>query len=108
MLALNLRNVNHELAYVRGKWYDIGVQLDLSVAKLHEIEIDYHFMHRRFAEVINFWLKGNTLIPVTWESLIDALESPPVNERGLAKKLREKMGLIKDTGENYLNTRGLI
>ena len=101
MLALNLRNVNHELAYVRGKWYDIGVQLDLSDTKLHEIEADYHFMHRRFSEVINFWLKGNTLIPVTWESLIDALESPPVNERGLAKELREKLGLHKNTGENY-------
>ena len=103
-----MKNVIDELACVRGKWYDIGVQLDLSDTELHEIEANYHFTNRQFSAVINFWLRGNTLIPMTWESLIKALESPPVNERGLAKKLREKMGLIKDTGENYLNTRGLI
>ena len=82
--------------------------MDLSDTKLHEIEADYHFTNRRFSEVINFWLKGNTLIPVTWESLIDTLESPPINERGLAKELREKLGLYKNTGENYRKTRELI
>ena len=48
---------------------------------------------RRFSEVISSWKRGNTPVPVTWESLVKALESSSVDEGGLAKKLRKKCGM---------------
>ena len=91
--ALDLRSVTNELGSVMNKWYQIGVQLGISEAKLGQIEADYHTVDRRFSEVISFWLKENTQVAVSWNSLIDILESPFVNEKGLANKLREKTGL---------------
>ena len=75
------------------KWFQIGIQLGLSESKLCQIESNYHDVERCFLEVISFWLNGNTQVAVSWNSLIDVLESPFVNEKGLADKLREKSGL---------------
>ena len=72
------------------KWYEIGVQLGVSESKLRQIEADHTTVGRRFSEVINFWLKGNTQVATNWESLVIVLESSFVDEKGLAKKLREK------------------
>ena len=75
------------------KWFQIGVQLGLSESKLRQIESNHRTVERCFSEVISFWLNGNTQVAVSWNSLIDILESPFVNEKGLADKLREKSGL---------------
>ena len=72
------------------KWYEIGVQLGVSESKLRQIEADHTTVGRRFSEVISFWLSGNTQVATNWESLIIVLESSFVDEKGLAKKLREK------------------
>ena len=76
------------------KWYHIGVQLGIDEAKLEEIENNYQTADRRFSEVIKFWLRGNASAAVSWESLIEVLESPFVGEKGLAMRLREKGGMI--------------
>ena len=75
------------------KWFRIGVQLGLSEAKLRQIEADHRTVDRCFSEVISFWLNRNTEVAVSWKSLVEILESPFVDEKGLAKKLREKGGL---------------
>ena len=80
------------------KWFQIGVQLGLSETKLHQIESDHRTAERCFSEVIIFWLKGNTQVAVTWKSLVEVLESSFVNEKGLAKRLREKDGVKPDEG----------
>ena len=94
ILELDLRNVTNELVSVMAKWYLIGVQLGINDVKLEEIENNYQRADRRFFEVINFWLWGNTPVAVSWESLVEVLESPFVNEKGLARRLREKGGMI--------------
>ena len=91
--ALDLRSITNELGSVIDKWFQIGVQLGLSETKLHQIESDYPTVGRCFSEVISFWLKENTEVAVSWKSLVEVLESPFVDEKGLAKKLREKGGL---------------
>lgn len=88
-IGLKLRNLINELASVVAEYYTIGVQLGISVNKLQEFEENYSLVNRRFSAVISYWLKGNTE-PVTWESLITALESPSVGEETLANELREK------------------
>ena len=58
-----------------------------------------------FSEVISFWLNGKTQVTVSWKSIINILESPFVDEKGLAKKIREKGGMEVDDG-NF--TTGII
>ena len=84
--------MTNELSSVIDKWFRIGIQLGLDESKLSQIEADHHGVDRCFSEVISFWLKGNTQIPVTWESLIEMLETSFVNEKGLSKRLRGKGG----------------
>ena len=81
------------------KWFQIGVQLGISEANLHQIEADYRTVDRRFSEMISFWLSGNTQVAVTWKSLVEVLESRFVNKKGLAKKIREKGGMEFKNGE---------
>ena len=92
--VLDLRNVTNELRSVKAKWYTIGVQLGIDPAKLEEIENNYQTADRRFSEVIKFWLRGNTRVALSWESLVEVLESPFVGEKGLARRLREKGGMV--------------
>ena len=91
---LDLRSVTNELVSVMAKWYRIGVQLGVDDAKLEEIENNYQTIDRRFSEMIKFWLRGNASAAVSWESLVEVLEQPFVGEKGLAKTLREKGGMV--------------
>ena len=85
--------MTNELCSVIDKWFRIGVQLGLDETKLNQIEADHRNVDRRFSEVISFWLNKNTQGPVSWRSLVEVLESPFVNEKGLARRLREKGGM---------------
>ena len=78
------------------KWHSIGVQLGIDQAKLEEIESNFRTANRRFSEVINFWLRGNTSdsVAVSWKSLVEILEKPFIGEKGLAMRLRKKIGMI--------------
>ena len=87
--------MTNELSSVIDKWFRIGVQLGISGAKLREIETDYPTANRCFSEVINFWIEGNTQVAVTWKLLVEVLGSPFVDEKGLARRLREKGGLLE-------------
>ena len=87
--------MTNELGSVMAKWFSIGVQLGIDPAKLQEIEINYRTADRCFSEVISFWLKGNTPVPVSWLSLVDVLQSPFVSEKGLAGRLSEKGGMVE-------------
>ena len=91
--VLDLRNITNELGGVIDKWFRIGVQLGVNDAKLRQIGADYHSVDMCFAEVISYWLNGNTPVAVSWKSIIEALESQFVSENGLANQLREKEGL---------------
>ena len=92
---LDLRNITNELGSVMAKWFPIGVQLGIGDGKLQEIETNYRTADRCFSEVISFWLKGNTPVAMSWKSLVEVLESPFVNEKGLARRLRDKGGMVE-------------
>ena len=104
--VLDLRTITSELGSVMAKWHAIGVQLGVDQSKLKEFEINYRTADRYFTEVINFWLNGNTPVAVSWKSLVEILELPFVGEKGLAKRLREKGGMIisKTAGANESGT----
>ena len=87
--------MTNELGSVMAKWFPIGVQLGISGAKLREIETNYLTANRCFSEVINFWIEGNTQVAVTWKLLVEVLESSFVDEKGLARRLRQKGGMLE-------------
>ena len=76
----------NELATVSHEARKIGIQLGIPNHKIKQFEDSDNV----FSDVMDYWLKGNTEVPTTWESLVNALESPYVGEVGLARLLRKK------------------
>lgn len=91
LVGLTLRNLVNELFQVQTKWCEIGVQFGIEYYRLKAIkqESSGSELHM-LSEVIDMWLRGNTQVPVSWESVVEALKSPPVGEKGLADQLHKK------------------
>lgn len=85
--SLNLRTLCNELGEVKRRAYEIGIQLGITHSKLKELQHDENLL----AAALDYWLSGNVPdIPVTWKSILDALESKFVNETGCAERIRAK------------------
>ena len=52
---------------------------------------------------IDFWLSGNANIPITWDSIVAALESKQVGEIGLAKVIHTKYCCQPNDDEGKFN-----
>lgn len=88
-VSFDLRTICNELGEVKWKFLEIGVQLGISRNKLME------FKEQRdpLAASIHYWLAGNVKdaqIPLSWSSIVNALESSHVDELGLGRKIRAK------------------
>ena len=70
-------------------WYDIGLQLGLSVPDLKRIAADNRRQQDRLRETLILWLKRVDPAP-TWTRLVDALKSQTVKEYQLAKVVRRE------------------
>ena len=64
-------------------WYSLGVQLEISVGTLKRIELENRQITKCLLEMLIVWLQRTNPSP-TWNALIEALESSPVDERPLA------------------------
>ena len=85
----DLKSLHSELHLVADKWYSLGVQLQVPIEALKCIQRENLPMTECLLEMLTVWLKCTTP-PPTWNTLTEALESPPVEERLLAQKLRDK------------------
>ncbi len=65
--------------------YKIGVQLGIPTHKLDEFKKEDDTL----LKMIDYWLRGNVkdVVPVTWESIVEALRSNHVDEMGLAEEV---------------------
>jgi len=78
-----------ELVPETNKWESIGVCLGLTAVELERIGIEKLDEINRFTEVLYTWKKrGNPSI--TWNTVIDVLRSPLIQEQVLAKTLHSK------------------
>ena len=82
----------NELYPVRGRWYNLGLQLQLSVADLQRIESEYKHDHGTcLRQMLIKWLETGK---ASWESLCEALQCPIVlggdENQALVTKLKEK------------------
>ena len=78
-----------EIVHATNHWEFIGVSLELTAVDLDRIQKDCSDEESRFMKVLTTWEKrGNP--PFTWNTIVDVLKSPLVNENVLAKKLFSK------------------
>ena len=52
---------------------------------------------------IDYWLSGNVAdVPISWQSIVEVLESDYVGEAGRAQKIKDKCCLPEKKGKNYI------
>ena len=86
-LESSLPHLQDELYDIRGKWYDIGVQIGIDTGTLQTIRNDYNDSGDALRELLTYWLKRTP----TWEALFKALRSRPVQASDKAEKLQKEM-----------------
>ena len=85
----DLSEVRGALFEARAKWYDIGIELKLSLGTLNTIRDGFPQAADCLRDMCINWLKRIDPSP-SWTALAKALESPPVGEGHLAQQLRDK------------------
>lgn len=83
----SLAYLQHELFDIRGKWYNIGVQIGVDNGTLQSIKSECSDSGDALREVLTDWLKKTP----TWEALFRALRSRPVGASDTADKLQREM-----------------
>ena len=77
---------------IRAHWNMIGIALEVDSGTLECIRHSHESDDLKLAEVIETWI--NTERPsVTWETLIKAIEEPPLNKKRIANKIRDHLVL---------------
>ena len=71
---------------MKHKWHRICIQLGIPNRKL----LEFKKYGNPLSVGMDYWLNGNAEVPITWESVAAALESPSIKEPELATMLREK------------------
>ena len=79
--------VYNELYNVRAKWRQIGIQLNLAPGTLDAIQMMSIDPAYWLEKVLTEWLNKET---ATWRELVDALNSVPVGETKLGRKLEQQ------------------
>ena len=86
----DLGDVLEETLATSAKWYNIGLRLKVSVAKLDGIESQFSDPGECLREVLKEWLKGAAGTEPSWRVLVEALRSQTVRETQLADQLEAK------------------
>ena len=78
-----------KLFHVRARWYSVGLSLGLLPSTLDDIQDKHNRSSERcIATVLEKWLA--TKPDATWDDVIEMLESPSLNEKTLAKEIRQQ------------------
>ena len=84
-----MKNLTNDLSTVAMKWFDIGIQLKIEHSTLKNIESDHRSQTRCLSEMLRCWFNND--VDLKWDMILDALESPSVNEKKLAGKIRQEL-----------------
>ena len=101
-VTMDLRRLLRLLHDVRAKWYDIGIQLSISIGTLDAIKAEHSECGKCLCEMLKYWL--NTQQP-TFDALIEALSSEPVGENTLAENTRDLHLTVTSDEGMYMCTR---
>ena len=107
----DLRCVRSAIYSVRSKWYDIGVELNISVERLNVIRRDYQNCADCLREMLVVWL-SRTSPPPSWSGLVEALSIVPVGEKRLAEEIHTQYCVpshdVIDSGGADTGTTGRV
>lgn len=99
---------------VCAKWYDFGLELDITSDTLDNIKSTFQENSERLRECVKIFLKQSSPMP-TWEIIVKALAEPNVGYADLAMKLKgEYVEKSRDPSrlavseEGMTNVKGLI
>ena len=84
----DLRTVYEEVYEAHPRWYNLGLQLRLSVGTLDGINSQFTNPENALRETLKRWLKTKS---PTWRTLIDSLKTCTVGEQRLAECLERKL-----------------
>ena len=86
-VSMDLAKLQRLLHDVRVKWYDIGIQLNISTDTLDAIRTENPEYGKCLREMLKHWLSSKSQ-QATFEALVEALSSEPVGENTLAENTR--------------------
>ena len=98
LLLLNL------LEDVHDKWYEIGCALQIPQDVLENLQ-QSNLMN--LSDVIRIW-KDTQPSPVTWETFIDAIEGPIVNDKKTANEIRQYHSTGKSNKLLFINNKVIL
>ena len=91
--------MNEVASRVSSKWKEISIQLGLTLNdQKYFMELTSGDPLQCFTFVFTVW-KSRATRPYKWSTMIEALESPGVDEMRLAQELRKKLQSEWDSGE---------
>ena len=91
----DLGDVLEETLSSSTKWYKIGLQLKVPVAKLDGIRKEFTDQEDCLCEMLKEWLKGAAGTEPSWRVLVETLRSQTVRETQLADQLEAKHYLVQ-------------
>ena len=88
--TLDSEKVAHLLMDIDHKWYEIGLSLRVDRKSLDDLKCIPGFSYKKLKKIIELW-KETKPSPVTWKTVITAIESYPVNEKEIANHMRQNL-----------------
>ena len=89
------------LATINHKWYEVGLAFRISDDVLEGLHLERDNNMTKLSKVIKKWIDTKSS-PVTWETVISAIEGPIVNNKNKADEIREYLITSKyKSCENY-------
>ena len=77
---------------IRDRWNIIGIALEVQSATLGTLNQSRKSDDLKLVDVIGAWFE-NQNPPVTWKTLIDAIEGPLVRHKKKANEIRDYLGI---------------
>ena len=88
------------LAPLVHKWYDIGNALQIDESLLRSLHEETNLSNDiKLSVVLQRWMDIES-VPVTWETIIEVVESPSFNNKRLGQEIRNFLYKNNDSGKN--------
>ena len=78
---------------IDNRWRDIGLALGLSYNHLDSLSNSQDTPSTKLSNVIRNWMDSQSS-PVTWKTVISAIEGPIVNKKRKADEIRDYLGKL--------------
>ena len=82
----DLRCIMSSIYSIHHKWYNIGLELNISFPVLDGMKANNRTTDECLTEMLKHWLNCDP----SWSDLVQALSSEPVGEKTLAKQIHTK------------------